>query len=572
MIEILKRAGSWLDISSTDPDNARRGKLLNIILAGIFILCVLMQVVAISFWFTVPHQQWMRDVSKLFGASLGLLVASVLLFIVNRRVSGWLAGALFLFIFTLAITLVDKPEQLVSGRSLFLFTIPIFLASMLMPSWVAFIAVGMCMTIMSIIEISILNGSPFDLMPTFLTLLFIALLAWLSSRSVEHSLRDLRAINVNLDRLVQERTQALADALSRERIEAGRIKAILESIADAVIVFDRQGVAIIANPSCRSLLGVPLEQIVNTHIVELSRVKQLDTKNGAALVNLLSNPGQQEASSHIQWGDKTLSATSAEVFDTENNPIGTVAVFRDYTHEAELDKMKDTFLAIVSHELRTPLNAILGYAEMLKEAIYGPINAKQVRASERILTNTQRLLAIVNDLLDQSQMQAGKMTMHVQPFRPTELIDNVHGVMDKISADKGLTLTSQLDTSLPYSIYGDASRLNQIIVNLVNNAIKFTDKGTVNFCILRTDPQHWAIEVRDTGIGIPENELPHIFEAFKQVDSSATRKYGGFGLGLSIVRQLANLMGGKVNVSSKVGIGSTFTVTLPLIQQGGQLI
>jgi signal transduction histidine kinase len=298
----------------------------------------------------------------------------------------------------------------------------------------------------------------------------------------------------------------------------------------------------------------------------LSHAKNLDTKNGAILANALSNPSQQLASNHLQWGKRNLSITSAEVFDTQNVPIGTVAVFRDYTREAEVDRMKDTFLAVVSHELRTPLNAILGYAEMLKEAVYGPVNQKQARASNRIMSSTQRLLGIVNDLLDQSQMQANRMTIRMQSFQPVELVENIHSVMDNLAIGKGLTLTSYLDTNLPKFVTGDLARLQQIAVNLINNAIKFTDKGSVAFRLLRVDPGHWSLEVRDSGIGIPEDDLNHIFDPFYQVDRTTTRRYGGFGLGLSIVKQLSNLMGGDVTVNSKVGVGSVFTVSLPLDQ------
>ena len=150
-----------------------------------------------------------------------------------------------------------------------------------------------------------------------------------------------------------------------------------------------------------------------------------------------------------------------------------------------MERMKDTFLAIVSHELRTPLNAILGYAEMIKEAIYGPVNEKQARASDRIMTNSHRLLDIVSDLLDQGQMEAGKLALHVRPFRPSDLIDNVHGVMDKISEDKSLALTSELDPALPKFINGDIARLQQILVNLINNAVKFTEKGSIHMSLKR---------------------------------------------------------------------------------------
>jgi two-component system sensor histidine kinase BarA len=240
-------------------------------------------------------------------------------------------------------------------------------------------------------------------------------------------------------------------------------------------------------------------------------------------------------------------------------------VFRDFTREAEIEKMKSSFLAIVSHELRTPLNAIIGYAEMLKESILGPINENQARASDRIMNNTERLLSIVSDLLDQAQIEAGKLTINMQPFSPSELLENVHGVMDKAAADKGLSLTSSIDPELPQSLNGDLARLQQILVNLTNNAIKFTDTGSVQIRLKRLNPKNLALEVLDTGRGIAENEIPKIFETFQQVGSAATRDHGGFGLGLSIVKQLAELMDGNVTVKSQEGVGSTFTITLPLI-------
>jgi signal transduction histidine kinase len=301
---------------------------------------------------------------------------------------------------------------------------------------------------------------------------------------------------------------------------------------------------------------------------DLSHSRPLDAEGHTVLAGLLTSPGLQPNNAHIAWGKKTLSVTSALVNDSDGANIGTVAVFRDYSHEAEVERMKDTFLAIVSHELRTPLNAILGYAEMIKEAIYGPVNEKQVRASDRIMTNSHRLLDIVSDLLDQGQMEAGKLALHVRPFRPADLIENVHGVMDKIAEDKSLGLTSEMDPALPKFVLGDIARLQQILVNLINNAVKFTEKGSIHMSLKSKDGQIWLLEVSDTGIGIPEAEIPTIFEAFRQVDSTATRKYGGFGLGLSIVKQLTELMQGQVLVTSKLGEGSCFTVSLPLVNAG----
>ncbi|HSL44457.1 MAG TPA: ATP-binding protein, partial [Anaerolineales bacterium] len=232
---------------------------------------------------------------------------------------------------------------------------------------------------------------------------------------------------------------------------------------------------------------------------------------------------------------------------------------------AEVEKLKSTFVAIVSHELRTPLNAILGYAEMFKEAVYGPMNEKQINMADRIMKNTQRLLGLINDLLDQAQMEAGKLTIQIGPVRPADLLENLHGVMDQMAHEKGLRLTSEIDDNLPEVLNGDAARLQQILVNLVNNGVKFTDHGTVHVRLFCTLANKWGIEVSDTGRGIQDEELPHIFDTFRQVDGAATRIHGGFGLGLSIVKQLVQLMNGDIKVKSKVDRGTTFTISLPLV-------
>jgi signal transduction histidine kinase len=552
-----------LQVRSIDPDDARRRNILNILLAGVFASAVVGILVTA---YGVINKRWaFADEIVVLSILLLFFFGVLIIYYINRR---WGKPAIYLFVSLLVVAYAfsDTPQQISEGRSVFFFAIPIIIASLLIHPLASFIV--------AIIGSGIITwaANSIDKAPNSLVLIgffMLALVSWVTTRSLENALKELRTVNANLDLLVQERTQALADALARERIDAGRNEAILESIADGVIVFDVQGRAIIANPASEQLLELPKSEIYGADIVKLSHAKMLDTRNGAILANALSNPSRQLASNHLQWGKKNLSITSAQVFD-ENIPIGTVAVFRDYTREAEVERMKDTFLAVVSHELRTPLNAILGYAEMLKEAVYGTINEKQARASDRIISSSQRLLGIVNDLLDQSQIQAGKISLHTQAFQPAELVENIHALMDNLASEKGLSLTSYLDTNLPKFLLGDMPRLQQITVNLVNNAIKFTENGSVVFRVLRIDQGHWSLEVKDSGIGIPEDDLPHIFDPFYQVDSTATRKHGGFGLGLSIVKQMANLMGGDATVISKVGLGSTFTVTLPLILKEGK--
>jgi signal transduction histidine kinase len=564
-VNIYQRINHLLDVPSTDPEDARRRKLLNIILSVFIVLGILLTLYLVWSFFTTSRAVWNKGAGSLFGATVGLLAFSILLFVLNRYLHGWVTSGLFLILLTIGITLGDDPIQLVAGRSVFLFVMPIILAGVLMPSWATIVAAALDIAIMAYLAAQ-LHDPNIVMTPTYLGLAFIVLLAWLSSRSVEVSLRDLRKLNRELDQRVAQRTKELADALSRERIESGRTKAILDSIADGVIVFDLDGKSIIANPSLLHLLDMQYGEVINTSIKNLSQSKFLDTFNRGLLNNILSNPSAKASNYHIQWGKKDISVTCAPVLDRDGDPIGTVAVFRDYTHEAEVEKMKTTFLAIVSHELRTPLNAIMGYAEMLKEAVYGPVNDKQGRASERIMTNSHRLLDIVSDLLDKAQMEAGKLSLHLQSFRPADLVENVHSVMDKIAADKNLSLTSELDPNLPEFLVGDIARLQQILVNLITNSVKFTEKGSVHMCISKTDPDHWLLRITDTGIGISDEDLPTIFEAFHQVDSTTTRKHGGFGLGLSIVKQLAELMEGDVSVESKLGVGSNFSVLLPLIK------
>ena len=391
----------------------------------------------------------------------------------------------------------------------------------------------------------------------------LAVISWLSADSLEQALKELRDINANLDQIVKERTHALAEALTRERIEAGRSQAILESIADGVIVFDTQGSAIQANPALSNLINMPLNNIVNSTVNDLVKNSPMDANNKGTLAGVLTKPGRQQASHRVEWGEKTLSISSGQVLDRDGSEVGTVTVFRDFTREAEVEKMKSAFVAMVSHELRTPLSAILGYAEIFTEQIYGPLNEKQANMTNRIVSNTRRLLSLINDLLDQAQMEAGKLKIKYEAVKPSDLLENLHSVMDKLTADKNLKLTSELDTNLPETINGDSSRLQQILVNLVNNAVKFTESGSIHVQLSKVDEQHWGIQVTDTGQGIPKEELPNIFETFRQVEGTTTRVHGGFGLGLSIVKQLATLMGGDVSVDSELGKGSTFSITLP---------
>ena len=553
-----------LNVPTSDPDDARRGRLLNILLLGVLIAALfgLISIVVNVLGFQNSVSE--AETQVLLGGIVILTFGIVVIYQMNRHLSGRWAALIFLLLLTFIFVFTDSPQELVDGRSLFLFTLPIAFSSLILAPQASFLFATISSVIIAWLATSVgLSVNVFVVSGFFA----LALVSWLSARSLEQALKELRVINANLDQVVIERTRELAESLERERIEAGRNQAILNSIADGVVVFDTKWNAILANPALRAMLEIPTELIVNKNFRDLIEHPRLSSKSRHLLYAMMEHD-TQPPSFRIEWDKKTLSISAAQVYDNAKDRhinIGTVTVFRDFTREAEVEKLKSTFVAIVSHELRTPLNAILGYAEMFKESVYGPMNDKQVNMAERIMKNTQRLLGLINDLLDQAQMEAGRLTIQMVPVRPAELLENLHSVMDQITDEKGLKLTSEIDDRLPDVLNGDGARLHQVLVNLVNNGVKFTDQGTVHVRLFCPDEHKWGMAVSDTGCGIPEDELPYIFDTFRQVESGVTRVHGGFGLGLSIVKQLVSLMSGEIKVKSKVDVGTTFTVTLPLV-------
>lgn len=230
----------------------------------------------------------------------------------------------------------------------------------------------------------------------------------------------------------------------------------------------------------------------------------------------------------------------------------------------EANRLKTQLLANVSHDLRTPLGAIIGYAEMLQANVFGTLTVEQVKAMREILDSANQLLTFVNNLIGQAQLESGKVIIRERPFEPATLVEAIQTAASYQAGRKDLQLTFEIDPALPETILGDDYWLQQVLHNLVHNAIKFTEKGSVAVRFFRHDEAHWAMQVKDTGIGIPEEYHGRIFSAFEQVDGTATRRIGGSGLGLSIVKQLTDLMGGSILLESAPGQGTTFTVILLL--------
>jgi signal transduction histidine kinase len=258
--------------------------------------------------------------------------------------------------------------------------------------------------------------------------------------------------------------------------------------------------------------------------------------------------------------------------------VGAVVAFHDIAARKQSEaalrdaaRMREEFLAMVSHELRTPLTAVLGYADILLRQRHGTLTERQQRHAGGIRDAAHRQLALVNDLLDVSKLEAGKVEVGLTPVDPQAVVARAAGALQVIAAQKGVQLRVEpADPRLPLPrVLADEDRLHQILVNLLSNAIKFTPReGVVSVgAALTLEPLHPAVAFRvtDSGVGIAEEHLAHIWDRFYQADSSSTRRYGGTGLGLTIVKRLTELHGGHVQAASAgAGQGATFTVWIPV--------
>jgi len=291
----------------------------------------------------------------------------------------------------------------------------------------------------------------------------------------------------------------------------------------------------------RSLLSVPLlreQQIMGALTVWRKQVGSFS----AEVVNLLQTFATQSA----------VAIHNARLFRE----------IREKGHQLELaSKYKSQFLASMSHELRTPMNAVLGYTRMLLMNVYGELPEKVKDVHQRIDKSGRHLLGLINDVLDFSKIEAGQLALTINPYSIRDVIQAVVTSTQSLAAEKKLPLMVTAPADLP-AVSGDERRIAQVLLNLVGNAIKFTDSGEIRIEAAARDSE-LVVSVSDTGPGIPETDREKIFEEFRQAESSATQRKGGTGLGLAIAKRIVELHRGKIWVDSEVGKGSTFTFTLP---------
>lgn len=229
-------------------------------------------------------------------------------------------------------------------------------------------------------------------------------------------------------------------------------------------------------------------------------------------------------------------------------------------------KAKSAFLANMSHEIRTPMAAIMGYADVLLDHLKDPDNRNCVIVMKR---NGQHLLGLINDILDLSRIEAGRLDVEFEPIPLMHFVSDLHSLMYVRADEKALDFDVKFASEIPDRIKTDSTRLRQVLINLIGNAIKFTEKGRVLLAVGMSETNELTFSVRDTGIGISQEQQKRLFKPFSQGDSSVTRNYGGSGLGLDISNRLTRMLGGSISVESKLGVGSTFTLTIPIFSTDG---
>jgi PAS domain S-box-containing protein len=417
---------------------------------------------------------------------------------------------------------------------------------------------------------------------------------WLIYRQTQQRLKDAVLAETQHLLAIQQQTNAqLERANLTTQISEERLAVTLNSIGDAVIATDADAYVTLLNPLAETLTGWPRDKAIGRPIDEIFNIINEGTRQPAKIpvMDTLAKGTTHGLANHTvliarNGSECPIADSCAPIRDRDSHVVGAVLVFRDVTAECAAQQlMKETneelqsarlaadqanlaksdFLSNMSHEIRTPMNAIIGMSHL---ALKTDMTARQRDYLSKIQGSGRHLLAIINDILDFSKIEAGKLAVENTEFDFEKVLENVANLVTEKTSAKGLELVFDVDKNVPNKLIGDPLRLGQILVNYCNNAVKFTETGEIDIIVRikeQTDRDvliHCA--VRDTGIGLTNEQIGRLFQRFTQGDASTTREFGGTGLGLAISKKLAQLMGGEVGVESEPGKGSTFWFTARL--------
>ncbi|MBN1870249.1 MAG: PAS domain S-box protein [Candidatus Omnitrophica bacterium] len=372
-------------------------------------------------------------------------------------------------------------------------------------------------------------------------------------------------------KLVEEKSRVAAEAQKKFKktlTEKKQTEAIVRSVAAGVVVVNNKGEVLLMNPAAEKLLDTKKEAKIGRRLTEGAREEQL-----FSLVKSTSLDGETDIEIESNEDTKKILRSSSAVIEDENGQtVGMVTVLNDITKQKELDAMKTQFLSNVTHELRNPIGAIKQSISVILEGTAGELTEPQQKFLSNAKRNLDRLSALVDDILDLAKLEAKKMELNLKPTAMTTVINDVCETVDTWVKNKGISLVKNIEPNLP-EINVDPDRVIQILMNIIGNAIKFTPKeGTITVTAgLSEAKDRMVLSVKDTGVGIAKDDLPKIFGKFQQAKNRSAGEKSGTGLGLTIAQELVELHGGKIDVESEEGKGTTFTFFLSMNLTAGSV-
>jgi signal transduction histidine kinase len=356
------------------------------------------------------------------------------------------------------------------------------------------------------------------------------------------------------------RVKALEDVLLQEK---KKLASILNDLAEAVVIIDTENKIIMSNNAAANLLNIPTELV---GVMQISGLVS-NAKNAEEFLDALKKDELAEFALEIQHDDKRNSfrVSSNEVYLSFSEPLGRALVFRDVSQEKEMEALKASFYSMIAHDLRSPISVVTGYTSLILDGKTGEISDIQKEFLEAVQARSESMLKLVDEFLTVSKFEASFISLEFEDADLNKLLTEVVDSLSLIAVNKKIAV--EFDPgSKPLPIKADSQKLYKVMSNLFDNALKYTpDGGSVEVTIEKIDSEY-RIEFKDTGIGIDGEELDYVFDRFKRMATAEKKKIKGTGLGLTIVKEIVNAHQGKVWVESKVGVGSTFIVTLPIDQ------